>query len=58
MTALPAGSRVRLAATVRHQEFAGKEGVVKRYVKSRDVYDILLADGRRYRAFPANVEVL
>lgn len=51
------GHRVRLTA-VRHKEFSGLTGKVKRPVKSRQIVTITLDDGRTYEAFPSNIERL
>ena len=51
------GKRVALGAGVRHKEYAGLAGVIKKAVKSRNVYTIALDDGRYYDAAPENVEV-
>jgi len=51
------GIRVCLKSTVRHADVAGQLGTVERIVKSRKMVVVRLDSGRRYDAFPENVEM-
>jgi len=53
-----AGDRVHLSGKVLHAEFRGLCGTVVRSVKSRGVVVIHCDNGKRYDAFPENVELL
>lgn len=53
-----AGDRVHLSGKVLHAEFRGLRGTVVRSVKSRGVVVIHCDNGKRYDAFPENVELL
>ena len=50
--------RVRLLPTVRHEEYRGQCGTVERYVKVHESFDVRLDDGRLYRAYAQNVEIV
>lgn len=52
------GDKVRLTENVLHEEFRGLLGTVKKTVKSRGVIEIQCENGKPYRAFPQNVELL
>lgn len=49
------GARVVLNLQVRHKEFAGLYGQVRKAIASRGVYVIALDDDRVYEAAPASV---
>lgn len=52
------GDNVLLTEKVRHAEFRGLKGNVKKVVKSRGVVEIMCENGKRYRALPENIRVL
>lgn len=52
------GDKVRLTERVRHPEYRGLTGTVKQVIKSRGVVAILCDNGKRYDAFPENIELL
>lgn len=49
------GTKVILSPTVRHPEFRGVAGVIVKFIKCRQSYDVRLDDGRLYEAYAANV---
>lgn len=52
---LERGTKVILGLGVKHREFSGAEGVIVKYIKCRNSYDVRLKDGRLYEAYAANV---
>ena len=54
---MPKGTRVILSR-VRHDAYRGLHGTVRRFVKKRGVYAIVLDDGRGYDALPANIDAV
>ena len=52
------GDRVLLTKKVRHPEFAGMTGTVKRTVKSRGIVTVICDNGQNYDAYPQNLEKL
>lgn len=54
---MPKGTRVILSR-VRHESYRGLQGTVRRFVKRRGVYDIVLDDGRSYDALPGNIDAV
>lgn len=54
-TQIEPGERVTIGPNARHAEFRGLAGTVRRYIKSRDVVEVRLDNGRFYDAHPANV---
>lgn len=52
------GVRVRLTENVRHAEFRGLTGFVKKIIKSRGVVNVLCDNGKRYDALPENIELV
>ena len=54
---LTKGTRVILSR-VRHAEFIGLTGTIRRYIKCRNEYDIKLDNGKLYGAFAENVDAL
>ncbi len=40
-----------------HREMLGKRGIIKKAVKSRNVYTITLTDGRLCDKFPENISI-
>jgi len=49
------GDRVTLSR-VKHEEFRGQQGTVRRYIKSRNVVEIKLDDGKLYDSYPENLD--
>lgn len=54
---IPTGTRVILSR-VRHESYRGLQGIVRRFVKRRGVYAIVLDDGRGYDALPGNIDAV
>jgi hypothetical protein len=52
------GDRVRLSNNVLHAEFRGMMGTVKRVIKTRNMVWVECDNGKRYDAFPTNVELI
>ena len=52
------GDRIRLRDTVLHIEYRGMLGTVIRAVKSRGVITVEDENGKRYDAYPENVELI
>jgi hypothetical protein len=52
------GDKVRLTDKVRHAEYRGLVGTVKKIIKSRGLITVVCENGKRYDAFPENVEVI
>lgn len=52
------GDTVRLNDGVRHKEYAGRIGQVRKTVKSRNVVCVIFDDGTTYDALPENVELV
>lgn len=52
------GDKVRLTDKVLHPEYRGLTGTVKKIVKSRNVVEVLCNNGKIYRAYPQNVELI
>lgn len=55
---LTPGDKVRLTDKVRHAEYRGMMGTVKKVIKSRNMVAVICDNGKRYDAFPENVEVI
>ncbi|MDR3560505.1 MAG: hypothetical protein P4N59_03545 [Negativicutes bacterium] len=51
-------NRVRLTEKVLHEEFRGMTGTVKRFIKSRGVVWVECDNGKRYDAYPENIELI
>jgi len=49
------GDQVILTDNVRHAEYRGMRGTIKRIVKSRNVITIVCENGEYYDALPENV---
>ena len=52
------GNKVKLTENVLHEEYKGMTGIIKKIVKSKNVIEIICDNGKRYRAYPENVELL
>jgi hypothetical protein len=52
------GDKVRLTDKVLHPEYRGMTGTVKKVIKSRGVISVMCNNGKRYDAYPQNVELL
>lgn len=55
MELIERGAKVILGPAVKHPEFRGSAGVVVKFIKCRQSYDVRLNDGRLYEAYAANV---
>jgi len=60
-TTLTPGDKVRIIGVVypnmpEHAKFIGRVGVMRRYIKSRRVVEVVFNDGSRRDAYPCNVE--
>lgn len=55
MELIERGAKVILGPAVRHAEFNGAAGVVVKFIKCRQSYDVRLDDGRLYEAHAVNV---
>lgn len=49
------GQRVILGQALRDERYRGMHGYVKRAVKSRGCYHVVMDNGRHYDALPGNV---
>jgi hypothetical protein len=52
------GDKVRLTDKILHPEYRGLTGTVKKVIKSRGVISVMCNNGKRYDAYPQNVELL
>lgn len=52
------GDKVRLTDNVLHPEYRGLTGTVKKVIKSRNVINVICDNGKRYDAYPQNVELI
>lgn len=60
-TSFAPGDKVRIVAVAwpnlpEHARFVGRIGVMRRYIKSRRVVEVMFDDGSRRDVFPCNVE--